>query len=275
MNTTLRDVEIDVSTANDIMNELSVKRMGFNPEDRLQKTWIPEGTAEYKEFKHVTHENAYLADFLNVRFKLGGQDLVLDVGGRDGDIGSAVQKPESLHLVDPDPTLDLRISPAKFIRKKIQDVALKDRYTLIICSHVLGYLGLQSVQKRVFETLVRALRPGGTLVLFYNTNSNYMGELLKFSQALELDGHYDYFDEHLFASCSTAEFEVKFSNVTFNLDYPTFDALARCCWFLFGAMDQDIEKVAALFLPKLTKDLKAPSFPIDERIALITRRQNS
>ncbi len=110
-----------------------------------------------------------MAGVLKSKFPLGNGDLVLDVGGREGDISLAIQKPEFIHLVDPDPTLNLSFTPACYWKEKIQNVNLSDyKYKLIICSHVLGYLGAQEVQAQVFHTLVQSLDRNGTLVLFYN-----------------------------------------------------------------------------------------------------------
>jgi hypothetical protein len=244
----------------------------FNPEDRLQKTWIPEGTAEYKQFKFVTDENHFLADYLKKLIPLAPNDLVLDVGGREGDIALNLQKPDHFHLIDPDPTLKLSFEPARYWREKVQNVDLHpSAYKLIIMSHVLGYLGTQHVQKEVFEQLIKAIAPGGTLVLFYNTNAGYMGDLLRFSQEILLNGHYDYFDESLLDQLDKDEFQIKKKDVSFDLDYKTHEELARCCWFLFGAMDQNIEGVSEKFLPKLKMDLERPSFPIEERVTLVTR----
>src|ERR1700722_4548117 len=141
------------------------------PEDKIQKTWIPEGTVEYKNFKHVTQENEFLAKLLKEKLSLAPGELLLDVGGREGDIAIKLQQPEYIHIVDPDPTLHLPFLAGKFLNSKIQDVLpLPDTYKLIICSHVLGYLGNQSVQTSVFEALLKHLDISGILVLFYNTN---------------------------------------------------------------------------------------------------------
>jgi hypothetical protein len=244
----------------------------FRPEDRLQKTWIPEGTEEYKTFKLITLENAFLTKFLKEKIPLGTEDLVLDVGGREGDIGLGLQTPDKFHLVDPDPTLKLNFTPGRFWPERIQDIELSEKYKLIICCHVLGYLGTQHVQDKVFRELVGKISPGGTLALFYNTNTGYMKNLLQFSRDVLVDGHYDYFDENLLKELDPQKYEISYHDVSFDLDYDSYEDLSRCCWFLFGAKDQDIEGVANKFLPKLKADLDKPSFKIDERIALITQR---
>jgi len=249
-----------------------MKSLKFKAEDRLQKTWIPEGTEEYKEFKHVTLENRFLATLLKKKFPLKSGELLLDVGGREGDIGLEIHDPKYFHLVDPDPTLKLKFKPDKYWQEKIQDVDLKDEYRLIVCSHVIGYLGTQHVMKEVFHKLVKVIAPGGTLVLFYNRNTGYMSDLLQFSKDTLLNGHYDYFDEKLLLELNSSKFEMSYQDISFQLDYPSYKGLARCCWFLFGAMDQDIDGVAKTFLPKLKKDLKKPTFPIEERVMFITRK---
>jgi hypothetical protein len=244
----------------------------IQPEDRIQKTWIPEGTIEYKNFKHVTQENNFLASFLKEKIKLAPGELLLDVGGREGDIAISLQSPEYIHIVDPDPTLHLPFKPGVFLNSKIQNVLpLIQKYKLIICSHVLGYLGNQNVQADVFKSLLDQLDDqGGALVLFYNTNEGYMGELLRFSKESLAKGHYDYFDEALLKNLDPAKYEISYHDVAFKLDYDSYEDLARCCWFLFGAMDQDIDGVAAKFLPKLKQDLPKPTFDIEERVAVIS-----
>ena len=114
--------------------------------------------------------------------------------------------------------------------------------------------------------------PGGTLALFYNTNTGYMKELLVFSKEFIPDGHYDYFDEKLLDELDSSKFDIESHVVSFDLDYDSFDGLARCGWFHFGAKDQNIKAIAAKFLLKLKRDLDIPSFKIDERVTLIRRK---
>lgn len=242
----------------------------INP-DRLQKTWTPEGTVEYSEFKRRTLENTYLSNFIKQHIKLDKQATILDVGGRDGDIAYSIQPPQYVHIVDPDPNIVPSPDIGQFSRAKIQDISIDSKYDLIICSHVLGYLGIENSQETVLQKLLHSLKVGGTLALFYNKNTGYMGQLLNFSRQNITNGHYDFFDEYLLSSIGS-EFSVSlYNDVTFLLEYPTFESLARCCWFLFGAKDQNVAAVAELFIPKLKNDLDGPSFPIQERIVLIRR----
>jgi hypothetical protein len=246
--------------------------LSIRPEDRIQKTWIPEGTVEYTTFKSITQENAFLAGLLKTKIVFGDENLLLDVGGREGDIAKTLVPAEKIHLVDPDPTLKLPFTPGKFWPSKIQDILpLPDQYKLIICSHVLGYLGNQNAQTLGFRELLKQLGVGGSLVLFYNTNTGYMGELLKFSKQNLSKGHFDYFEEDLLKTLNPKQYEVSHVDISFDLNYPSYEELARCCWFLFGSLDQDIEGIAAKFLPKLTKDLGSPTFPIEERVTFIKR----
>lgn len=243
----------------------------LNEDDLIQKTWTPEGTYEYRAFKQLTRENTYLSNFLKQRFKPGPSDLVLDVGGRDGEIAFALQRPESVHIVDPDPTIELVSKPGKFIKNRIQDIDLSDQYRLIICSHVLGYLGKQNAQFITIKKLLNSLSLDGCVVLFYNRNTKYMNYLLNKSKHILDNGHHDYFDESILYEMSTEEYKIEEHDVWFKAEYGGFDELARCCWFLFGALNEDIEGTAAKFIPVLRRDLASPTLPIEQRIVCITR----
>lgn len=244
----------------------------FASTDIMQKTWIPEGTREYFAFKLVTQENKYLAKFLARKFRLGDNDLVLDVGGRHGDIAYGIQHPSMVHIVDPDPTIVPTCKAAHFSRCRIQEADIpKSSYSLIICSHVLGYLSKDNDQQQVINTLSEALVPGGSLVLFYNRNSGYMGELLRYSMGHLKEGHYDYFDEKIIESLSS-KFDVSHFDVWFQAKYENLNELSRACWFLFGATNQNISAVAEVFHSKLMSDKMPSHLDIEQRIVCMKKR---
>ncbi len=246
----------------------------YLPEDFIQKTWIPEGSKEYGLFKLRTLENEELAQVIQKHVSLAPSDLVLDVGGRDGNVAFAIQDPQYVHIVDPDPTVTLLKKPGKFWNNKIQNVRFdpKDKYKLIICCHVMGYLGLQDVQERIVDQLTSMLEADGCLVLCYNSNNGYMKELLEYSKHVLPYGHYDYLEDRVIQKYRMPGWDIKRLDVSFPLQYPSFKKLAKCCWFLFGGVDPHIEKRARQFLPKLQNDLIEPTFEIDERISLIFKR---
>src|SRR6266481_3012692 len=164
------------------MKSVPKRKLKIAPEDMIQKTWIPEGSKEYAHFKLITKENKKLVETIKEHVSLKPGDLVLDVGGRDGNVAFEVQKREWIHIVDPDPTVRLLQKPGKFWNEKIQNVKFnsKVKYKLIICCHVLGYLGLQDAQEETTKKLIDLLDVGGTLILFYNTNTGYIGELIEY-----------------------------------------------------------------------------------------------
>jgi len=259
------------------MKNGSKAKTNIAPEDFIQKTWIPEGSKEYSIFKLITQENKKLVEVIKKHVKIKAGDLVLDVGGRDGNVAFEIQKPEYVHIVDPDPTVRLVKKPSKFWNEKVQNVDFdpKVKYKLIICCHVLGYLGLQDAQRETTKKLIDLLDVGGTLILFYNTNTGYIGELIDYSKHVLSMGHYDYFEEDILRNYRTHRYDIKQLDVAFPLNYKSFDELARCCWFLFGAMDPNIEKSAKKFLPKLENDLIEPSFTIEERIVFVAKKQKT
>ena len=247
----------------------------ISAKDTIQKTWIPEGTAEYNIFKLTTQENAHLVRTIKKHVVLAPGDLVLDVGGRDGDVAFMVQEPGFVDIIDPDPFIKPLQKPANFWRDKAQNVvfAADRKYKLIICCHVMGYLGLQKTQKVVVEKLIGQLEEGGTLILFYNTNQGYMSELLEYSKHI-MNGQHDYFDPAILDGYRTPDYQIKHLDVSYTLNYKDFETLGRACWFLFGAMEMDIGSVAQRFLPKLQFDLLEPTFEIGERMTLITKRSS-
>jgi hypothetical protein len=237
----------------------------------IQKTWFPEGSREYRQFKLVTRENLKLVKILKKHVPLSAGDLVLDVGGRDGNVSFALQKPEWVHVVDPDPKVRLLKRAGKFWHEKIQNVQFEPntKYKLIVCCHVLGYLNLEGAQKDVLDKLVHMLADDGVLALYYNANDGYMASLLEYSKHVLSAQHFDYFDEELLRPYKAVGYNIKHIDTAFDVSYKTYDALARCCWFLFGAMNPDIAGSAKRFVPKLENELAAPSFIINERVMLI------
>lgn len=233
--------------------------------------WVPEDTPEYTAFKKVSQEDAFLERFLSQKYSLAPGELLLDIGARDGSICLRLQSPEYIHIAEPDPTVQLPFSPQKFWRQKIQDVQLEDTYKLIVCSHVMGYLRRQGVQPQVFQQLIDALALGGTLVLFYNTNSGFVGELLELSKKIIPNGHYDYFDESLLLTLPDEAFNIGVKDEQFELSYKTFEELSRSCWFLFGGYENDIAGVSEKFLPILMASLTNPRVMLDQRIVCITK----
>jgi hypothetical protein len=240
--------------------------------DLSQKTWIPEGSSEYKQFKLITRENDTLVSILQSRYKFTEHEVLLDVGGRDGEVAFQLQHPQMIDIVDPDPTIEPKLPPRNFLRFRAQDVPLPDdEYSLIICSHVLGYLGTQGAQKITVLKLLSKLRVGASMILFYNTNDGYMSELLNFAQSEIRNSHYDYLNQEILDGLPADRYKVSYVDLAFQAQYHNFEELARCCWFLFGSLDQDVDAVAKIFLPKLVRDLIHPTIVVNQRIATVQR----
>lgn len=255
-----------------VKNTTSITEEGMIP-----TIGIPERTKEYTLFQCMTQENQKLTEVIKQYISMKPGDLVLDVGGRDGNVAFAVQEAQWVHIIDPDPTIQPLKRPGKFWNQKVQHVhfSSKKKYKLIICCHVLGYLGLQdSSQETTVKKLLDLLAIGGTLLLFYNTNEGYTGDLLEYSRHILPVVHYDYFQEKILQQYRTPQYNIKQLDVVFTLNYKTWDDLARCCWFLFGSMNPNTEAIAKKFLPKLQNDLVEPTLTMDQRIIFVTRQPN-
>jgi hypothetical protein len=240
----------------------------------IPDTWIPETSKEYGVFKYATQENEQLVREIRKHTQVHPGDLILDVGGRDGNVAFALQDPKWVDIVDPDPTVRLLQKPRMFWNKKVQEVEFDpgENYKIIIACHVLGYLGLQDVQEEIIQFLLSKLVDNGTLVLFYNTNQGYMRELLEYSRHIMPVVHHDYFDEGILGRLHSHKYTIKQLDTAFKVDHASFEDLARCIWILFGAFSSDIDGCARKFLPKLENDLIEPSFMIDERMTFVTKK---
>ncbi len=227
-----------------------------------------ENTPEYKKFKEVSREDAALIRYIKSNFTLTSGDKVLDIGGREGYISSTVQEPSYVTIIDPDPRLQI-IKPLKHLSIPLEQYHTEEKFKLIVCSHVLGDFGRVNIQREMIEKLLGFLAPGGHLILCYNTNEGFMDTLLEFSIKNLNETRYDYFDEKIVLP--RADLNIKYHDFSVELEYGSFEALARCCWVLFGTSGQDINNIAKLYTPFLKENIKKPYFRLEERILDISK----
>jgi hypothetical protein len=228
-----------------------------------------ENTPEYKKFKEVSQEDAVLIAYLQNNFKLTPEDKVLDVGGREGYISLAVQQSASITIIDPDPTLQVLDPEIIHLDIPLQNYSTESKFKLIICSHVLGDFGRGGIQEEMINKLLSLLAPDGHLVLCYNSNKGFMETLLEFSIKNLDETRYDYFDETILLSRN--DLEIKNKDFSVQLEYVSFETLARCCWVLFGTSEQDINEISRSYISFLRENLENPSFILEERILDISR----
>lgn len=234
-----------------------------------------ENSAEYKKFKKTSDEDAVLIKNLSRRLRVPRHAKVLDIGGREGYISLGVAPEAEITIVENDPDVAAPEAPVHYVRQSIQDTAFdRESFDVILLSHVLGVLGRQGVHAEIVERAYAWLKPGGSLVLFYNTNSGYMGELLEFARAHLKNLRYDYFDGAILESLESAE--ISSEKVVTPISYDSFEELGRACWYLFNACDGEAddehrEYAAGIFLPKLKRDLASPMFDIEQSISIVTK----
>ncbi|HYU64957.1 MAG TPA: class I SAM-dependent methyltransferase [Candidatus Paceibacterota bacterium] len=232
-----------------------------------------ENTPEYRKFKIISDEDTVLLGYLSKHLLIGKSDEVLDIGGREGYISLALQNPNHVTIVENDP--DVRPPQAIYLNQSIQDVQFDpETFDIIIFAHVLGVLERQEVLEEVINRAYSWLKKEGTMVLFYNTNSGYMGELLEFARKNLKKLKYDYFDEKILSTFKNAT--ITEEKVVTPITYNSFEELGRACWYLFSACDDeddsdDMNAVAALFIPKLKKDLSSPEIDIEQKIILVKK----
>lgn len=188
----------------------------------------------------------------------------------------ALQSSEHVTVVENDPDVLPPKPPATYIQKSIQDVDFpSESFDIILLSHVLGVLGRQGFQAETLKRAYSWLKPGGFLVLYYNTNSGYMGELLEFARTNIKKLRYDYFDKNSLTGLENAAIET--GKVVTPISYDSFEELGKACWYLFSACDDeadsdDMETATKIFLPKLKQDLSKPGIDIEQDIILVGKK---
>jgi len=199
-----------------------------------------ENTPEYRSFKKASNEDNVLINYLSNHLSISDDTKILDVGGREGYISLSLQSPENVTIVENDPDVVIPKAPVTYFQKSIQDMEFNsESFDVIILSHVLGILGRQGSQEEMIKKSYLWLKKGGSLVLFYNTNTGYMGELLKFSKANLKKLRYDYFDEKILSFLKNTKILEK--KVVTPIQYDSFEELGQACWYLFSACDDEAD----------------------------------
>lgn len=229
-----------------------------------------ENTLEFRRFKEVSQEDSILVNHLSRFLVINENTRILDVGGRDGKVGLALQSPSHVTIVESDPDVLVEGMPCTYIHQPIQEVLFEqESFDIIIFSHLLGDLGRQCVQKEIIVRAISWLRKSGNMVLYYNTNVDYIGQLVQFAQERLIRSQYDYFDESIFGDLEGVAITEK--EVDVPLSYDSFEELSRACWLLFGSEEDDAQIASNLFLQKLRHDLDESQLHLGQKIVFITK----
>lgn len=218
----------------------------------------------FKEFKNVTQEEAKIVKKIKKNAEIKNTTTILDIGGNDGTISKKLQpNTKNITLIDID-EFDSK-SGVKFIKSAWENAEIKEKFDIVIASHVWGHFGYSRTQQKAFIKAINSKKQGGKLFLCYNSNAGFLNKLIKFSETLFEDFQYDYFDETLLSNLKYKEesFSVK-------LTAESFERLAELCWVLIIADKEVYELKKKKIEEFLRKELDSPEFEVVQKIVIIS-----
>ena len=140
----------------------------------------------------------------------------------------------------------------------------------VILFHVWGHFAHSGTSKLAFNKAIKSLNENGKLILCYNTNDDFVGELVKFCKKLFSNFQYDQFDESLLDG-------IKFKEIEFDvsLSVELFEELTDLIQVLVIAEDVEFESKKSEILDFLKSHLDVPKFKIKQKIVITTPDSSS
>jgi len=219
----------------------------------------------YKKFKDTIKEEEEIISRINENLKINESSKILDIGGNNGKISQSVQRNSNNITIIDIKEINLE-SEAKYIQNEWERVNLKDKFDIILASHVWGCLGHKKSQKYSFDKMINYLEQDGKLVICYNTNNDFMKKVVKFSNETFENPMYDYFDEDLIKGYWNKE--IKFSTP---LKANSFKDLTELTHILSLCPDEEFEKEKSKIYFFLKDNLKKPKFDLEQKLVMVNK----
>lgn len=218
---------------------------------------------KFVEFKMITNEEEIISKLIKQFVFIDEATKILDIGSNHGAISCQLQPNlENITMVDVE-DFDLKTG-AKFLRGRWESLVLKEKFDLIIASHVWGHFHHEGTALQSFKKALASLTREGKLILCYNTNQDMIGQLVEYCRNLFSNFQYDYFDETLLTELKKEvhEFEV-------SLETNSFDQLADLIQVLTITPDDEYEQKKFQIKVFLEKHLDSPRIDIKQKLVII------
>lgn len=212
--------------------------------------------------KNTKEEYLIIENILNI-LPINENSTVLDIGSSNGVISSGIQKNIKLiSLVDIDET---NIPENfNFIRSEWEKAELKDKFDIVLASHVWGHFFYTKTQKNALMKMEKAVKRGGHLILVFNSNDGFLSDLISFVEENNIDSQYDQFDEKMLKGY---EFQARRFEVV--LCAESFDELSNYMQVLFVMSDINFLNVKDKFNFFLQKHLSEPVLRFNQIVVRI------
>lgn len=220
---------------------------------------------QFEVFKDITKEESAIVEQIKKTVNITSDTMVLDIGCAKGVITKAIQ-PNYFHitLVDFDETES--DGSLTFIQGKWEDVTIDDQYDVVLLSHVWGHFAYTNTTKQAFNKALSNTKDGGRVLLCYNSNDDFVGELINFSKESIGDIQYDVFDESLLKGL---EYAVSTFSVPIHAN--SFKELADFVRVLIIAPDNVYDAKMLEMEKFLSERLDKPEFTIGQKLVVVSK----
>jgi 2-polyprenyl-3-methyl-5-hydroxy-6-metoxy-1,4-benzoquinol methylase len=139
----------------------------------------------FELYKRTTQEKQNIAYIIKTYVDIKPEYKVLDIGSAQGMVVKMVQPNlENITMVD---IIEQDVSPCKYIKKPFEEidvVTIRDKYDVVIASHVWGHFYYNNSANESLIKMCDATKNDGYLVIVSNTNAGFFGELGKYVKKL-------------------------------------------------------------------------------------------
>src|SRR3989344_3336886 len=132
----------------------------------------------FEYFKRVTGEENKIIEIIKNNLPIEKYTSILEVGSNKGNISRALQ-PNQNNITLLDVENFQMPDEIKYIKERWEKAIIKEKFEVIIASHVWGHFYHNKSTKKSFDKMINCLKSRGRLVLCYNINEGFLKKIRK------------------------------------------------------------------------------------------------
>ncbi len=217
----------------------------------------------FLKFKEITKEEFYISQEIKKHLKVQETDVILDVGCSSGDLSkSLTTNSTNITFLDVD---EFNFSPQEeFIHSSFEEARINKKYDIVLSSHVWGHFHRNNTFDFCFDKACNLLKENGKLVVVHNSNKDFTGELIRFTEYLFGEVEFDVFHEHILEKLDYEEFKFEV-----NLKADSFLELAEMVQVLMIVPDNLYYSKIDQITEFLKHKFETPEFAIQQKLLVI------
>ena len=217
---------------------------------------------KFERFKQLTNEEVKIIDIIRKNTKIESNTKILEVGSNKGNISKSLQpKKQNITCIDIN---EIDFEPEiNFIKNKWEDVKIKEKFDIVIASHVWGHFHYSNTTSQALKKIILSKNKSGKIFLCFNTNEDFLSELIKLGKKLFKKFQFDYFDEKIIENLDKEEI-----NFSVELKTNTFQELTELMQVLLIA-EEEFEDKKEEITKFLKEKLEKPKFKINQKLIIL------